>query len=200
MWLNRKSAPGVRRGQVQRKNRSAHTPYFPEVPGQGPAIVRQRPGDGYRHLLRVADVQAFVELIPGWPELSRGLRAVLLTEGDPECFGWHTPGFVALCAWPRALWVGVNSSFYGVERPLLERLGVECVGDGDGGVECRFTEAQAKAWQLLSTLLHELGHHRDRMTTAPRLRTARGEPYAEGFARELAETMFERYVERFGYP
>lgn len=200
MWINRKSAPGVKAGRVQRKNRSARTPYYPEVPGQGPAFVRERPGAGYRHLLLVADVKAFVELIPGWAELSRGLRAVMLVGGDPECFGWHTPGFVALCAWPRTLWVSVNSTFFGCEQPLLDRLGVERVAGGDDAIVCRFTEAQASAWQLLSTLLHELGHHHDRMSTRPRNRTARGEPYAEAFAHAGADVMFERYAERFGMP
>jgi hypothetical protein len=56
-----------------------------------------------------------------------------------------------------------------------------------GHVELRFTEGQARAYQLLHILPHELGHHHDRITTRSRRRSARGEPYAEAYANRVAQ-------------
>ena len=63
---------------------------------------------------------------------------------------------------------------------------------------CEFTEAQARAYQLLHILLHELGHHHDRMTTKPKVRASRGEPYAEAYALQYEARIWDRYQEAFG--
>ena len=111
--------------------------------------------------------------------------------------GWHLPGVVAICAWPRALWVDYDQEFYAEHRGVFERLGV-AVEKRKGSVLCRFTEAQVKAYQLLHILLHELGHHHDRMTTRSRRDSARGEHFAEQYALRYEQTIWERYVEIFG--
>jgi hypothetical protein len=41
------------------------------------------------------DVHAFLELLPDWNELSRGLNAIVLAEGWDEADGWHDIGTVA---------------------------------------------------------------------------------------------------------
>lgn len=45
-------------------------------------------------------------------------------------------------------------------------------------------------FQLLHVLPHELGHHRDRMTTRSRISAARGEPFAERYANEVFERLW----------
>lgn len=57
-----------------------------------------------------------------------------------------------------------------------------------------------RAYQLLHVLLHELGHHHDRMTTKRKQQASRGEAYAERYANHYASTTWERYWEEFGLP
>ena len=61
-----------------------------------------------------------------------------------------------------------------------------------------WTEAQARAFQLLHILPHELGHHHDRMTTRTRRYAARGEPYAEEYANRVLDDVWPAYISRFG--
>jgi hypothetical protein len=70
-----------------------------------PTIDRSRPGKGFRHLPKQRDVEAFIELLPDWHELSVGLNAIVLASGsDNDCMGWHEPGVVHVCAWEEDLW------------------------------------------------------------------------------------------------
>ena len=87
---------------------------------------------------------------------------------------------------------------YEEHRGLFERLEVPCEPTGDGFFLCRFTEPAVRAYQLLHVLLHELGHHHDRMTTKYKARPSRGEPYAEEYARRYAERIWVSYQEVFG--
>jgi hypothetical protein len=85
------------------------------------------------------------------------------------------------------------------EREVCARLGVPLEPAPDG-VLCKFTESTARGHQLLATLLHELGHHHDRMTTKSRVKASRGEGYAEAYALKYAGEIWERYVQVFGLP
>ena len=67
----------------------------------------------------------------------------------------------------------------------------------ENGYLCKFTEAQARAYQLLHILLHELGHH-DRITTKSQKRASRGEPYAEAYALTYEAKIWDVYQRRFG--
>lgn len=194
----RKTTPKVRDGRVQRKNRSARTPTYWNTYQKEPQFDREDPGRGYRHLLRSADVMRFIELLPAWDELAVGLDAVVLAEGEPDVDGWHSFGVIGLCAWERGLWRYHSPDYYHDHAMLWERLGVPARKAGGGLYELRFTEGTARAYQLLHVFLHELGHHHDRMTTRSRGRAARGEPYAEAYAHEHAETVWSRYLSEFG--
>ena len=132
------------------------------------AFERCRPGPGYRHLVRKADLDRFIALLPDWDELAVGLRWVVLDAGWYEVCGWHRDGVVGLCAWERDLWVDYLPVFVQDHRWLLDRLGVETVPEHETCVIVRWTETTAKAYQLLHVFLHELGHHHDRMTTRSR--------------------------------
>ncbi|HEY3782622.1 MAG TPA: hypothetical protein VGL56_16180 [Fimbriimonadaceae bacterium] len=95
---SRKVTPKVVSGKVQKK--SSHEPtfnYWDHDRGY-PVIDRQRPGEGHRHLLTKSDIQKFIDLLPDWPELSKGLKAIVLAPDD-DCAGWHSEGVVAICGW-----------------------------------------------------------------------------------------------------
>ena len=162
-----------------------------------PVIDKERPGYGYRHLLRRDDVIRFLEIVPTWNELSHGLDAIVLAGGDPEMEGWYTDGVVGICAWRRGLWRRHPAHYYEENQGVFDRLGVPAERRGDW-VLCKFSLAQARAYQLLNILLHELGHHHDRMTTRSQYECSRGEPYAEAYALKYEEIIWERYWEVFG--
>jgi len=191
----RKVTPKVIGGKVQKKNSHSVTfNYWDHDPGY-PVIDRQRPGEGHRHLLNKADVQRFIDILPDWAELSKGLKAIILAE-DEDLYGWHNEGVIGICAWEKDLWQEYTDMFYQEHQAVLERLGVEVEALPSGDFECRFTENQVKAFQLLHILLHELGHHHDRMSTRSK-RSSRGEPYAEAYALEHMDAIWESYVSRF---
>jgi hypothetical protein len=95
---------------------------------------------------------------------------------------------------------------------LLALLEVEIVADDDTdraepvevagqlirstSLELRWTEAQARGFLLLDVLVHELGHHHDRMTTRGN-RASRGEPYAMAYARRVRAEIWPQYTRVF---
>jgi len=196
--FHRKTTPKVAEGTVQKKNRTDLSPTACSPVSGGPAVQRLKPGFGYRHVLRQRDVTDFLRLLPDWERFSEGLNAVLLAPGNRRCDGWHRPGVVAVCAWERGLWREMTWEGYRQHRCLFDRLEVPCEPTGDGYVVCRFTEAAVRAYQLLHVLLHELGHHHDRMTTRSQADTCWGEGYAEGYAWEHERPVWDRYVAAFG--
>jgi len=80
------------------------------------------------------------------------------------------------------LWRTVEAWYYDEHKDIFDRLDVPAEKQGDQ-VLCRFDEASIRAYQLLHILLHELGHHHDRMTTRSQRQACRGEQYAEAYAR-----------------
>ena len=198
--LNRKTAPKVVGGKTQRKNRWAETPNYYNTPEASLVISRNRPGPGCRHVLLKRDVERFIEILPDWNELAKGLNAIVLDSGNLRCDGWHRPGVVADCAWPRNLEIEMYCSYFEQHRSIFEQLGVPWEKLDDDGYLCEFTDSTVRAYQLLHILLHELGHHHDRMTTKSKRRASRGEGYAEHYAIEYAERIWERFLNEFGMP
>jgi hypothetical protein len=195
--LPRKSAPGVRGGVVRRKNNWDRTPKYGVTSGGHLVIDRQAPGPGYRHLLLQRDVRRFVELLPDWPALSRGLRAIVLAPGSRHHLGYQDSGMVAVCAWERQVERVWNDYFVTEHRLVLSLLDVPTRSLGAGNVLVQFTENTARAFQLLHILLHELGHHHDQMTTRARRLSCRGEDFAERYALDRSVEIFDRYVRAF---
>ena len=64
--LHRVTNPRVIDGKVQRKNRTDLSPNCFRTSPPFPVVERWRPGYGYRYLLRLADVTAFLPLLPDW--------------------------------------------------------------------------------------------------------------------------------------
>jgi hypothetical protein len=60
-----------------------------------------------------------------------------------------------------------------------------------------FTETSAQAFLLVHVLVHELGHHHDRMTSPSRRDCTRGEPYAEEYARRYEDRIWPAYCRVF---
>lgn len=188
-------------GQVQRKNRWAPTPTYFNTLQTAPVIDRLKPGIGYRHILKRKDVRAFIELLPDWQELSKGLNAVILAPGHNTYFGWYrSMGIVAICAWERDLCRALSPIEFDRERNIIGKLGVPCEETPLGRFLCKWTESTIRAFQLLDVFLHELGHHHDRMTTKSQRRCCRGEGYAEEYATRHGDLIWDRYVDRFGLP
>lgn len=212
----RKTAPGVKDGRTQRKNRVAQTPDLWTYTPSSPAIERQPPGEGNRHYLLKRDVECFIGLLPDWTELSRGLKLILLATGQPDCMGWYQPGIVAICAEERELVQDWDRDFFLEHRETLDKLNVavevaEWADDPDrtgrtsdidsstvGSIRCHFSPQTMKAFQLLHIFLHELGHHHDRMTTRSKRQPCRGERYAEDYAVKYADQIWDRYCRQFG--
>ena len=192
--MRRKTTPKVRGGRVQKKNRWQPSE---SSDGEVPAFVRERPGRGHRHLLRRRDIESFIELLPNWDDLATGLERIVLARED-EAMGYHEAGTVAICAWEDELWWrDTDPDWQSEHREILERLAVETEKIG-GRVVLKWTEGQARAFQLLHVLVHELAHHYDRMTTKSQAAAARGESFAEAYARELENEIWAEYVARFG--
>lgn len=186
-------------GRVLRKNnRKPDRGDYNVVSQREIRLDRRSPGEGFRHLITIAQLRAFVELLPDWDEAAVGLQAIVLDSHD-DCMGWsHSGGVVGICAWERELWWADASPWFVHEhREILELLDVECRRLGPRW-EMRWTENQARAFQLLHILPHELGHHHDRITTRSKWRAARGEPYAERYANDVLEAIWPVYAARFG--
>lgn len=195
----RKTAPKVKGGSVQKKNRHRLTPTYWNTRQAILVIDRERPGRGYRHLLRKDDVVRFIELLPEWDELSEGLNAILLAAGSEDEFGWYDRGVVGICAWESLLPRVWPRPLYRAEKEVLDAIGVPATAR-EHGVLCAFTAETARAYQILNIFLHELGHHHDRMDTRSKRESSRGEPYAEAYARRYEKLIFARYCEAFHPP
>jgi len=83
-----------------------------------------------------------------------------------------------------------------ITRRCFERLDVRYEIKRDG-VICYFKEDQIKAYQLLHILLHEIGHHHDRINTKSKRSPAHGEKYAESYAFKYEKIIWNRYFETF---
>jgi hypothetical protein len=194
----RRTGTKVCDGRVRHKNNWGHSPTVYNTTADL-RVYREKPGRGYRHLLRQEDVRRFLGLLPDWEELSRGLRAVVLAAGCGCCYGtYYDVGVVRLRAWGRELWEITSEGWYRQYRDLFDRLGVPCEPAAPGCVVLQFTAASARAYQLLHVFLHELGHHHDRLTTRTRKHSARGEGYADDYAMRYMDRIWERYLDTFG--
>ena len=196
---HRRTATRVRDGRVQKKNNwELDRGDYVALEQDEIRLDRRPPGRGYRHLLTIADVRAFIALLPAWDEVAIGLDAIVLDAGSADCMGWHRLGVVAVCAWDHELWwTDCDPAWERDYRPVLDLIGVERERVGEC-VAFRWTEAQARAFQLLDVLPHELGHHHDRITNRGGARAARGEPYAEAYALRVMDEVWSAYADRFG--
>jgi hypothetical protein len=199
--IHRKSAMRVRDGRVRKKNNWNPDPgdYYAR-PQAEIRIERDPPGPGYRHVVTVRQLRDFLDLLPDWEELAIGLEAIALTSGRDDWLGLSNPGVVVITAWERDLWWdNAHRNWIEENSDVLDLLNVERLAHGQtqDWFELRWTEPQARAFLLLDVLVHELGHHHDRMTTAGSA-APRGEPFAHAYATRVRGEIWLEYVERFG--
>src|SRR4029077_11480727 len=159
--MHRRTATRVKDGRVQKKNNWVHDRGAYHLWSQAEIrIDRRDPGEYGRHLITVAQLREFIGLLPMWDEVAADLDAIVLDAAE-DCMGWCAPGVVAICDWEADLWWDDPvEAWMDEHRHLLDRLEVEITD-----TEARWTEPQARAFQLLHILPHELGHHHDRITS-----------------------------------
>ena len=193
----RRTTMKVRDGRVQRKNRTSKSPHIFQATGSGLLIERERPGAGYRHVVRRQDVRRFVSIIPNWRELSQELTTIVLGHGGQRCMGWYERGVVAICAWEKEIqWHDCCPLFFREHRAVFDKLEVP-YEVSEQVIHVHFTVETARAFQLVHVFIHELGHHHDRMTTQSQRWAARGETYAEQYARQFEDVILARYRREF---
>jgi len=194
----RKSAPKVKLGTVSKKNRWDLTPNYYNSSQDAPIFDKERPGRAYRHLILKKELYRFIEIVPQWDDIACGLNAVLLAEGDDSILGWHRKGVVAICAWDREIaWDDCSPDFYREHQEIFNKLNIPCHKNkgrrNKNYYSIEFDAVTAKAFQLIHVFIHELGHHHDRMTTKSKKATARGETYAEAYAKRFEDILVDRY-------
>lgn len=195
--INRKSSPKVIGGTVLRKNNHKKTPNYWNTEQDNVIIDLEKPGKGYKHFLKKKDVLTFIELIPKWDIFSEGLDAIVLAQGGEGWDGYYdNGGVICIAAWEKEQDIFVNKAYFKEHKDLFNRLKIKSKKAKDGFF-CEFTVEQIKAYQLLHVLLHELGHHFDRIKTKSKYQSSRGENYAEQFAFEYEEQMWIDYQNAF---
>ena len=75
----------------------------------------------------------------------------------------------------------------------------ESIDEDPSGEWCYFDETSIRGFQLMHIFLHELGRYHDQMSTRSKLDAARGESYAEQYAIQYADKIWDRYIEAFGW-
>ena len=137
--------------------------------------------------------------------LSQGLEAIVLGPGEWGSDALYASdakrqvGRIELFAWDREVEMYWGKTHVDEHRPILDLLGVPVVlrAGEQWMYDCLFTEATARAFQLIHVLVHELGHHHDRITTRSQRKPARGEGYAERYANDHEPLLVARYREAF---
>ncbi len=192
----RKSAPGVRGGKTQKKNRTSLSPDIYVHDFDSLVIQRLRPSKGFYHAVTPTDIRRFASLIPDWEEASEGIKAVVLTPGGDYCYGrYNNAGIIKLDAWPREETSYVPSR----KEWLIRKMGV-AEADSEVGWFLRLDRNQVRCFLLLGTFLHELGHHVDRMTTRSKADASNGEPFAIAYEHGRQRELWEAFCREFGNP
>jgi hypothetical protein len=125
------------------------------------------------------------------------LHAILLAQGG-GADGWYNNGVIGICAWDKNKTCSFDKEYFNAHHDLFKRLGLDYEIKREG-VVCHFTESQIIAYQLLHILLHEIGHHHDRINTKNKNGTARGEKYAEDYAVKYEKKIWDIYFHEFGF-
>jgi hypothetical protein len=193
--FNRKTAPKVRDGQVQKKNRHAPTRL------NSLSVGLSRPRSGLVHVTTKQDIWKFLRLLPDWKRVSTDLDLIYLLDSSTDCDGWYEypqRPMIALAPWADDLQMWTTKSYYAAHREIFATLGVSCAPGENEETICQFTEDSARAYQLLHIFLHELGHHHYRITEG-RGRYGGTEKHAEDYAIKWQHRIWKNYCEQFRF-
>jgi hypothetical protein len=195
--MQRRVAPKVRNGKVQKKNNHKLTPSYWNTDLKDIVIDKEKPGVGYKHVIKRKDIIEFIKLLPEWNDLSKELNAIILSKAssfsDGRC---HSEGVIRIGAWPKELWVSLRPEYFLDHKEIFDKLNLEYEKVSNMYL-CKFDESQVRAYQLLHIFLHELGHHHDRITTKNKNRSSRGEKYAEEYAKKYENLIWTDYFSKF---
>lgn len=191
--MNRKTTPKVKNGKVQKKNRHTETENYWNTRQDTLQIDKESPGKGYKHFLKKADIIEFLEILPNWNEIEIELDAILLAQGG-GADGWYNDGVIGICAWDKNMTSSIDKEYFNEHLDLFKRLEIKYEIKKET-VVCHFNDKQIKAFQLLHVLLHELGHHHDRINTKNKNKIGRGENYAESYAEKYEKKVWSKYFE-----
>jgi hypothetical protein len=216
---SRKTTPRVKAGRVQPKDGRGVTAPDGYTQGSSLQIIRRAPGPGHVHVVDEHDVRRFLDLLPDWPELGAGIRAIVLDNDQGGFDGcYRHDGVIILSSWREEMVLELDLEYHEPHRQVFERIGVpfdlvepepepprEPSPDGlrppppppEPFARCWFEPATARDYLLMHVFLHELGHHHDRRTLR-RGGAMRGEDYAEAWAMARERDLWPRYRGVFG--
>jgi len=194
----RRTATRIKKGTVQKKNRHTKTPNYWNTRQDEIQIDIVSPGKGYKHFLKKRDIKQFLEILPNREEIDIEFDAIVLAHGSSYRDGYYRNGVICICAWDKEKTIEYTIGHFNNHKNIFDRLGVKYTIKKDY-VICDFTENQIKAYQLLHILLHELGHHHDRINTKSKKNCDRGENYAESYAFKYEEIIWNKYFEYFPF-
>lgn len=199
----RKTTPKVKDGRVQRKNRTDESEYLALVDGRTFSVIKHRARDGYRHVFRLPEVYRFVQLIPDWPTMSKGLSALALDAygSDEQTETHYAPGYRAIWMrpFPNSMKTTWPRTFYDGHAEFVSRLGPEIVTEEDSrSVTISWTSSQAKAWQFLHLFLYDLSVHAQFMKSGQKPRAEHSSKTAEVYAFDTAQLILPTYEKVLG--
>lgn len=198
----RKTTPKVKDGRVQRKNRTDESEYLALVDGRTFTVIKHRAKSGYRHVLQLPEVYRYVELIPDWTEVSKGLSALALDAygSDEQTDTHYDAGYRAIWMrpFPETLRTQWSRGFYERHEDFASRLGAELVSDNSASVTLSWTLAGAKAWQLLHLFLYDLSVHDQFVRSGQNPRSEHNNTAAEDYAFRTADRILPEYERALG--
>ncbi|SHE78796.1 hypothetical protein [Dysgonomonas macrotermitis] len=192
----RRTATRIKKGTVLKKNKHFQTPNYWNTRQDEIQIDIENPGNGYKHFLKKRDIKRFLEILPNREEIDIQFDAIVLSHGSYFDDGYYNNGVICICAWRKEMTVEYTLDYFNDHKRIFNQLGVRYTKKKDYMI-CDFTENQIKAYQLLHILLHELGHHHDRVSTKSKRKCARGENYAESYAFMYEEIIWNKFFENF---
>lgn len=149
-----KTTPRVKNGRVQRKN-------YRDVDfrRRGLEIQVDAPAAGRRHAVTPELLERFVQIIPNWAKISRGLELIILGPGNTGYDGYYEDGLVILSAWYDPPAITVGPEYHAMHREIWERLRVpsrpQLVSIDAGPVYC-LDEAEEKLEDHLASCRFEI--------------------------------------------
>lgn len=200
VWQPGRQTPKVKKGKVQKKHRWDYyvKEYNVDESRPGLTIIREPAIRRFRHLVSEQDLRKFIALIPDWKQHSAGLKGIVLGDGDDNCYGWSDVDFICIHAWDSDITQVFNEQAFLEDKASLDRLMITHSHDVDG-YTIEFTTKSAQAYLLTNVLLHELGHHVDRMRSKAQTYATGGEKFAQDFADRVAEQMWPKFSRAFRY-
>jgi hypothetical protein len=200
----RKTTPKVRHGQVQKKDRHQWTEFQELLDNTAFSTIKMKPEDSYVHVVDRRRVLDFVELIPNWRDMSKGLSALVL--GYDGCshqtdinYSPKAYNSIWLSPFPKDMTLYWSRSFAIEHKSITEFLGIDLIETGEDEIMTVWTKPQAQAWQLLHLFLYDLFCHNE-CTSQSRDNYHHQHKLAEEYAIKTAQLIvsdYERTIGRF---